>query len=49
MQPHPKEAEYRITASHVSTAASRALKLWKDDIRRKRYDNLTVRIIPFTS
>jgi len=49
MQPYPKEAEYRVPASHVSTAASRALKLWKDDIGRKRYDNLIVRIIPINN
>ena len=45
-QPYPKEIELRIEASSIPTATARALREWKKGIGRKRFDNLTIKIIP---
>lgn len=45
-QPYPKDADYRVEASNMATAAARALKRWRKDLNRKRPDNgITVKIV----
>jgi hypothetical protein len=44
--PYPKSSEFRIKASAIPTAVARALREWKKEIGRKRWENLVVKVVP---